>query len=135
MMAVFPLRTEEDYKKALALIEHTPSSDPATEDAVEILSQLVKLWEKEHHAFESKVAPQDLLRELMLLKNVGLAEIAARLSTPTTNVSALLGGRRKLNSAQAESLAEFFHVDVSIFGKVKRPRFSLPRAKGQRQRA
>lgn len=135
MMNVFPLRTEDDYKKALALIEHTPASDPATEDAIEILSQLAKLWEKEHHAFEPDIAPQDVLRELMLLKNVGLAQIAARLSTPTPNVSALLSGRRKLNSAQAASLAEFFQVDVSLFGKVKRPRFALPQAKGQRQRA
>ncbi len=129
MLHIFPLRTEADYKKALSVLENTPPGDDKTETALEILAQLVKLWEKEHHAFNPEVAPHNLLRELMFLKRTTPTEIAELLETPASNVSAIITGKRKLNTAQAEKLAAHFGIKADAFGKLKAPRFALPAAK------
>lgn len=135
MIDVFPLRDDADYKRALSLLENTPPGDASTEEALEILAQLVKYWEKEHYAFEPDVAPHETLRELMLLKKTSQGEVAALLETHQSNVSAILSGKRKLNSAQAEKLAAHFGVETSAFGKLKAPRFAIPKARHQQQRA
>jgi HTH-type transcriptional regulator/antitoxin HigA len=135
MIDVFPLRNDADYKRALSLIENTPPGDEKTEEAIEILSQLVKLWEKEHHAFDPVIAPYEILRELMLLKQTPQTEIATLLGTAQSNVSAILSGKRKLNSAQAEILAAHFGVDPSKFGRLKAPRFSVHKPRHHQQRA
>ena len=135
MVDVFPLRNDADYKRALSLLENTPPGDPKTEEALEILAQLVKYWEKEHHAFEPEVAPNETLRELMLLKRTSQSDIAALLGTHQSNVSAILSGKRKLNSEQAAKLAAYFGVVASAFGRLKAPRFALPKARHQQHRA
>ena len=70
----------------------------------------------------------------MLLKRTSQSEITELLGTPQSNISAILSGKRKLNSAQAEKLAEHFGVDLEAFGRLKTPRFSVPGARHHQQR-
>jgi antitoxin component HigA of HigAB toxin-antitoxin module len=125
VIEVFPLRDESDYKKALSLLEHTPPGDAEVESKIEIMAQLVELWERTHFAELPQPSAADVLKELMLLKKTTQTELAILLATPPSNISALLTGRRKLNTAQAEKLAEFFRVEVSIFGEVFKARFRV----------
>ena len=125
MIEVFPLRDESDYKKALSLLEHTPPGDAEVESKIEIMAQLVELWERTHFEELPQPSAADVLKELMLLKKTTQTELAILLATSPSNISALLTGRRKLNTAQAERLAEFFGVEGAIFGNVLKARFRV----------
>lgn len=125
MIEIFPIRTEDDYKRALHILEFTPPSDRESEEKIEILAQMVELWEKKHFQQLPKPSPSDVLRELMLMKRTTQGQIAHLLGTQQSNVSALLTGRRKMNADQVALLAEFFGVDPSLFGEVKKARFRL----------
>ena len=125
MIDVFPIRTDADYKKALHLLEHSEPGTPEAEDRIEVLAQLVELWEKKNFAEPPKPSAGDTLRELMLLKRTTQGELASLLRTPPSNVSALLTGKRKLNSDQVALLCEFFGVGGGIFGQVKKARFRV----------
>jgi HTH-type transcriptional regulator/antitoxin HigA len=130
MIEIFPIRTEDDYKRALHILEFTPPSDSESEEKIEILAQMVELWEKKHFQQLPQPSPSDVLRELMLMKRTTQGQIAHLLGTQQSNVSALLTGRRKLNADQVAILAEFFGVNPSLFGEVKKARFRLA---GERQ--
>ena len=125
MIDVFPIRTEADYKKALHLLEHTEPGTPEAEDRIEVLAQLVELWEKKNFAEPPIPSAGEALRELMLLKRTTQGELASLLGTSKSNISALLTGKRKLNSDQVELLSEFFGVDAGIFGEVRKARFRV----------
>jgi antitoxin component HigA of HigAB toxin-antitoxin module len=129
VIEVFPLRDESDYKKALSLLEHTPPGDADVESKIEIMAQLVELWERTHFAELPQPSAADALKELMLLKKTTQTELANLLGTPPSNISAVLTGRRKLNTAQVEKIAEFFEVEPSIFGEVLKARLRLSRKK------
>lgn len=126
-LELFPIKTESDYKKALRIIEETPVGSAEVESQIEILSQLVKHWETQHHAFEEEVSPGEVLRELMILKKKSPKDVSELLDTPTSNVSAILSGKRKLNLDQATTIALAFGIDPTVFGNLKRARF--PRIK------
>lgn len=132
MIDVFPIRTEADYKKALHLLEHTKQGTTEAEDRIEVLAQLVELWEKKHFAEPLKPSAGEALRELMLLKRTTQGELASLLRTPKSNISALLTGKRKLNSDQVALLCEFFEVEAVIFGEVKRARLQISEKGGRK---
>ena len=125
MIDVFPIRTQEDYQKALHVLEHSAVGTRESEDRIEILAQLVELWEQKNLPEMPTPSPGQVLRELMLAKRVTQREISHLLGTPQTNISALLSGKRKLNSDQVALLCEYFHVLPSIFGKVKTAKFRV----------
>ena len=50
MIDIFPIRTKNDYRKALRLLEHSEVGTREGEDRIEILAQLVELWEQKHCA-------------------------------------------------------------------------------------
>jgi antitoxin component HigA of HigAB toxin-antitoxin module len=127
MIEIFPIRTENDYRKALHLLERSEVGTLEGEDRIEILAQLVELWEQKHFAPLPTPAPGDVLRELMLAKRVTQGELSALLGTPQTNISALLSGKRKLNADQVTLLCEHFSVSAEIFGDVKKARFKIPK--------
>jgi antitoxin component HigA of HigAB toxin-antitoxin module len=125
MTEIFPIRRENDYRKALHLLEHSEVGTREAEDRIEILAQLVELWEQKHFAPLTTPAPGDVLRELMLAKRVTQGELSSLLGTPQTNISALISGKRKLNADQVALLCEYFHVGAEIFGDVKKARFKI----------
>jgi HTH-type transcriptional regulator / antitoxin HigA len=129
MIEIFPIKSKEDYQKALYLLEHTPVEGKVNEERIEILAQLVELWEKKTFALVKKNAPGEVLRELMLAKRVNQGEIAQVIGTSQTNVSALMSGKRKLNSDQVAILCEFFNVLPEVFGEVKKARFRVLKLK------
>lgn len=125
MIEIFPIRTENDYRKALRLLEHSEVDTREGEDRIEILAQLVELWEQKKFAPLPTPAAGEVLRELMLAKRVTQGELASLLGTPQTNISALMTGKRKLNADQVALLCEHFNVGAEIFGHVKKARFQI----------
>ena len=125
MIEIFPIRTKEDYEKALYVLEHAQVGNKEHEERIEILAQLVELWEKKHFAPLPKQEPGDVLREIMLTKRVSQGEISRLLSTPQTNVSAMITGKRKLNADQVTLLCAYFRLTPEVFGDVKKARYKV----------
>lgn len=98
MIDIFPIRTKNDYRKALRLLEHSEVGTREGEDRIEILAQLVELWEQKHCTPLPTPAAGDVLRELMLGKRVTQGQLSTLLGTPQTNIAALLSGKRMLNT-------------------------------------
>jgi HTH-type transcriptional regulator/antitoxin HigA len=61
-----------------------------------------------------RVIPRDALRELMELKSITQAQVAAALGDRAA-ASSILSGRREISKAQAKKLGQLFKVDAGVF--------------------
>jgi HTH-type transcriptional regulator / antitoxin HigA len=110
------IRTEEENREALAVLQELLRSPSATPEETELYRLMIALIEKfeEEYYLPSADASPDMLLYLMdkqqlrpqdLVKVFGSSEIAAE----------VVDGRRGISQAQAEALGHFFNVDPCVF--------------------
>lgn len=111
-----PIATEAENDAAIALaqeIEHSPLRSPEEGLFLELLVTLIEKFEAEHYPF-----PQgdvgSIVQHLMDARDLEPSNLVPILGTETV-VSEVLANRRALSQEEARRLAEFFHVDVSLF--------------------
>ncbi|UKP00956.1 helix-turn-helix domain-containing protein [Nostoc sp. UHCC 0870] len=103
---------EQAIKRALTL-EHRPNRTPEEEMLLEVLLTLIEKFEQIHYPIP-KGTPHSMLIHLMDAGDVtteALAEVIGSLEVALQ----IVNGDRTISKTQAEALADYFHVDVSLF--------------------
>lgn len=117
VIGVTSVRTEEDYNRAMSLINSLldvikGDEDHPLADVLNYLSDLVIPYEEEHYPIPN-ASPRDLLEFLMEqqgLKQEDLADCA-----PQSRISEILNGKRTISKEIAKRLAKRFKVSVNLF--------------------
>ena len=112
-----PLRSDADLDAAVAVVDGLVDQGDLTaaeQDYLDVLSDLVEAYEADSVPMRP-VGDADLLRFLIEQKAITQAETAAGAHMAESTISEVLAGKRKLNRSQIARLAEFFHVEPSVF--------------------
>lgn len=114
------LKTEEDYKAALARIDELFDSRPGTPEAdeMELLVALVEIYEKEHYPIDS---PDPIAAIKFRMEQEGLtnADMVAYLGSKS-KVSEIFSGKRNLSLSMIRRLIEGLHIPAEVLiGKSK----------------
>ncbi|RCJ27389.1 transcriptional regulator [Nostoc sp. ATCC 43529] len=110
------ITTEEENEQAIALalnLEHRPNLTPEEEMLLELLVTLIEKFEETNYPIP-KGTPNSMLMHLMDAANITpevLAEIVGSLEVALQ----IVNGDRTINQSEAEALANYFHVDISLF--------------------
>ena len=129
----FPLRpitSEAELDRATTVMNSLLDRDldPAEDDYLDVLSDLVERYEDKHHPIPTDdLTDAEMLEHLIEARSVTQAEAARGAGIAESTVSEVLAGKRRLTRGQIEKLATYFHVSPAVF---------MPAAEnGQRNRA
>jgi HTH-type transcriptional regulator/antitoxin HigA len=114
---LYSLSTQEDYAKAVAVLNQLLDAGAAEENhplagLVNTVGMLISAYEDAHNPPE-KVAPAAVLRLLMEEHHLSQSDLPEVGSQGV--VSEVLRGKRELNLRQIRSLAARFSVPASVF--------------------
>jgi HTH-type transcriptional regulator / antitoxin HigA len=112
-----PIRSEKELDAAIRRIDvllDKPRRNPAEEDYLEVLGNLVERYETEAHP-EQPVSDAAMLRHLIDARAVSQVEIARLTGIAISTISAVLHGNRTLNRDHIGKLAAYFHVAPDVF--------------------
>jgi HTH-type transcriptional regulator/antitoxin HigA len=115
-MDIRPLRTEEDYKAALAAVSALVDADPAPGtpdgDRLEILSLLVERYEAAHFPLESP-NPVEAIKFRMEQQGLTVSDMQPYIGN-TNRVYEVLNGKRSLSLAMIRRLHEGLHIPAEV---------------------
>lgn len=113
-MTVKPLKTEEDYQRALQRLEDIFDALPNTEegDELEVLSILIDAYEKQHHPIDlpDPVEAIKFRMDQLGLKQKDLVAIVGFKS----RVSEILNRKRKLNLDMIRKLNQSLQIPTDV---------------------
>ena len=109
-----PIRTDADYRKALAEAERLWAAEPDTPDGeyVEVLATLIEAYEDRHHPIP---APDPVAAIEFMMEQTGLTRrdlepaIGSR-----ARVSAILNRRRPLTLPMVRALSALLHIPAEV---------------------
>jgi len=116
-MNIKPIKTEEDYQKALKRLEaifDAPENTPEGDEA-EILSLLIENFENQHYPIEAPdpIEAIKIRMEEMNLKQKDLVGVIGAKS----RVSEILNKKKRLTVDMIRQLEEILHVSASVLVK------------------
>ncbi len=116
-----PIRSQQDYNRALAQLEElmTPQPEMAESMLIEVLSTLVEAYESRELPLP-KVTPAAMLQHLLAERAVRPAELARQTRIPPATISNVLAGRRNISRQNAVRLGDYFGVSPVAFLAVGR---------------
>lgn len=113
-MNIKPIKTEQDYEKALERLEIIFDSPANTKegDEAEILSMLIDNFENEHYPIEAPdpIEAIKIRMEEMNLKQKDLVGIIGGKS----RVSEILNKKKRLTVEMIRELERFLHISASV---------------------
>lgn len=113
-----PLRTEAELDKALAIslemYERLESLSNDEEDYLEVLSDLIVVYESKHYPVEP-LKPFEHLRECMREHKMKQPDLQKLLGVPQGRASELMNGVRELSKQQVMILSKAFKVSPELF--------------------
>ena len=115
---VAPIQTPKQYKQTVALMNRLV--DEVGEDRHHALAGLLDLVGELIGAYDARVhpvpdaPPREVLRLLMAQNGLTQSDLRTELGGQPV-VSAILNGKREINSRQAKALAARFHVSAVAF--------------------
>jgi antitoxin component HigA of HigAB toxin-antitoxin module len=116
----FPLKkikSEEELDDACRMIDEILDADVVAEEAqeyLEVLEELVKEYEKEHHQIPP-VPDSYLLAHLIEAKDVTQADVARATGIAGSTISDIVAGRRHLTREQIGKLCRYFSISPDTF--------------------
>lgn len=119
LILVFPLasiRSDEhldESQKVMDLLLAKGELDDGAETYLDALSDLVGVYEDEHHAIEP-ASDADMLRHLLEAKGVTQAQLSQEAGIAKSTISEVLAGKKPFSRQMIRKLAEFFKVDLSV---------------------
>ena len=119
LILVFPLssiRSDEHLDEAQKVMDRLLAKnelDDGEETYLDALSDLVGVYEDEHHAIEP-ASDADMLRHLLDAKGVTQAHLSQEAGIAKSTISEVMAGKKPFSRQMIRKLAEFFKVDVSI---------------------
>jgi len=113
-MNINPIKTEQDYKKALETIELLLNAPDDTEEAdeLEILSILVDDYETKHHPIDPP-DPIEALKCIMEQKHLTRKDLEKSIGD-RGKVAQILNGKRKLSLRMIRNLHKNFNIPANI---------------------
>lgn len=119
LVMAFPLSSihseehlEESKRVMDCLLAKGPLKD-GEETYLDALSDLVAVYEDEHHAIKP-AADADMLRHLLEAKGVTQSQLSQEAGIPKSTVSEVLAGKKPFSRQMIRKLADYFDVDVSV---------------------
>jgi HTH-type transcriptional regulator/antitoxin HigA len=113
-MEVAPIKTDEDFRKALAEIENLWDVEPDTDagDRLDILLMLVEAYEKRHHPMPpaDPIAAIEFMMEQRGMTRADLEPIIG----PSGRVSEVLNRRRPLSLSMIRRLSLELQIPAEI---------------------
>jgi HTH-type transcriptional regulator / antitoxin HigA len=112
-----PIRTEEELDRAIDLVDELTDRDDLDEwekDYLDVLSDLMERYEKEHHPL-GPVSDAAILEHLIEAKGITQAQLAREAKMAESTISEILKGKRTLTRGQIGRLAHFFGVGPTAF--------------------
>ena len=108
------IKTEEEYKKALSLMDRLfDYTEGPVANLADVLAVLIEKYEEEHYPIE-EANGVDVLRFLMEQNGLKQKDLVGVLGGKST-VSEILNEKRPLNIKHANALAEMLHVSPATF--------------------
>lgn len=80
---------------------------------VDALSDLIAVYENQHHAIE-RASNADMLRHLLESNGVSQSRLARETGLPKSMISEVLAGKRPFSRGMIRKLADFFHVPAGV---------------------
>jgi HTH-type transcriptional regulator/antitoxin HigA len=113
-----PLRTEEDYEKAVLvidrLLEINPEEGTVEDDLLDLLSVLVEAYEDDHETWtHEKVSPQSVVRFMAEQKEMSQGELA-ELFGGRSRLSDFMKEKRDLSRAQIKALRDALGIPADL---------------------
>jgi HTH-type transcriptional regulator/antitoxin HigA len=107
-----PIRTEDDYRKAVARIDKLAvRPDAETNEELELLTILVMAYESEHVPDEP-MDPIEYLKASMANRGLTQTDLAKLLGS-SSRAAEVLNGKRELSKAMIRLLAEEWGLDAN----------------------
>jgi HTH-type transcriptional regulator / antitoxin HigA len=110
------ITTEQENEEAIKLaqsLEHRPNRTPEEDILLELLVTLIEKFEETHYPIPQGT-PHSMLMHLMDARDItteALADVIGSLEV----VREIINGNRTINKTEAEALANYFHIDASLF--------------------
>jgi HTH-type transcriptional regulator/antitoxin HigA len=112
-----PIRSDSELDAAIAVIDSLldrADLDPAEEDYLDVLGDLVKRYETEAHPMPP-VSDADMLRYLIETRETTQTKVSGATGIAESTLSEILAGKRGLNRKHIEALARHFKVSPAVF--------------------
>jgi HTH-type transcriptional regulator/antitoxin HigA len=108
---------DRSHQRALRIVESLMNKPRVTKAEGKLLDLLAKLInDYEESIFPTpEVPPSRILRHLLEAKSTTHAELARQTGVPRSTISEVLNGNRSISMENAFRLAEYFHVEPSLF--------------------
>jgi HTH-type transcriptional regulator/antitoxin HigA len=110
------IETEEEYDRALKLVEKLLFNKNRTSEETELyklLTLLVEEYEKRVHPMPDST-PAEMLEHLMEARNLKQSDLVGILGSSGV-VSEVVNGKRAISKTQAKALGNLFHVSPALF--------------------
>jgi HTH-type transcriptional regulator/antitoxin HigA len=108
---------ERSHERALRIIDKLMKKRRLTVPERKLLELLAKLVDEYEESIypTPDVSPADMLAHLIEAKETTQAELARQTGVPRSTISEILKGKRSISVENAFRLAEYFHVEPSLF--------------------
>jgi HTH-type transcriptional regulator/antitoxin HigA len=119
LVRVFPLasiKSDEHLAAAGRMMDGLLRQGELDEGALtylDALSDLVAVYEDEHHAIEP-ASDADMLRHLMEARGVTQIQLSRATGLPRSTISEVLAGKKPFSRQMIRKLADYFHVSVGV---------------------
>jgi HTH-type transcriptional regulator/antitoxin HigA len=119
LVLAFPLssiRSDKHLEAAQQVMDRLLAKgalDDGEETYLDALSDLVGVYEDEHHAIEP-ASDADMLRHLLDAKGVTQAQLSEAAGIAKSTISEVLAGKKRFSRQIIRRLADYFGVDVSV---------------------
>ena len=112
------ITSERNYKRRVQVMDELLNRIGANEShrlmpLLDLVSQRIEIYEAEHQTLP-EASPAAVLAYLMGEHNLRQTDLAEELGGQSI-VSAILNGKRKLNTRQVKALAKRFNVSAAVF--------------------
>ena len=119
LVLAFPLcsiRCDEHLEAAQQVMDRLLARgqlDGGAETYLDALSDLVAVYEDEHHVIQP-ASDADMLRHLLDSKGVTQSQVSQEAGIAKSSISEVLAGRKPFSRQMIRKLADYFHVDVGV---------------------
>jgi len=112
-----PIRTEADYRSALADAERLWDANPGTPegDYVEVMTTLIEAYESQYHPIP---APDPIAAVLFMMEQTGLSRRDLEPAIGSRGrVSEVLNRKRPLTLPMVRALSALLHIPMEVLGQ------------------
>jgi HTH-type transcriptional regulator/antitoxin HigA len=116
-MEIRPIRSEADYREALAAAERLWQADPGTAegDYIDVLTTLIEDYETRHHPI---LPPDPIAAIVFAMEQMGLSRRDLEPAIGSRGrVSEVLNRKRPLTLPMVRALSQLLHIPMDVLGQ------------------